>query len=161
MKGLFSLICYEHRGHKKVVQTNLSKLNKRSLLEWAGQSLKTLLTVKDSMTNYIHAAFANWIRSSLFVDFHTSQNRKGFLQQFPLWDIFQVLTEMFTFNPFIWYLFTFFPQPSINTIQSITPGLLSIKHFIAIYLNSFQAKIYIIYSWYFDFKNGGFLLAVD
>lgn len=66
---------------------------------------------------------------------------------------------MFTFNPFIWYLFTFFPQPSINTIQSITPGLLDIKHFIAIYLNSFHANIYIIYT-YFDFKIGEFLLAV-
>ena len=37
------------------------------------------LTVKDFMTNYIHAAFANWIQSSLFVDFHTSQKRKGFI----------------------------------------------------------------------------------
>lgn len=64
------------------------KVRQKESVRVGRSELAESLTVKDFMTNYIHAAFANWIQSSLFVDFHTSQKRKGFLQQFSLWDIF-------------------------------------------------------------------------
>lgn len=50
---------------------------------------------------------------------------------------------MFTYNLFICRLFYLcFFQPCVNAIQPLTPGLLAIKNFIAIYLDSFQVKLY-------------------
>ena len=55
------------------------KVRQKESVRVGRSELAESLTVKDFMTNYIHAAFANWIQSSLFVDFHTSQKRKGFI----------------------------------------------------------------------------------